>query len=62
MRFTALLMTLYLASIPVPLFAQSAPETFVPLVKKLNHAVVNISTKQVIKVRQQSPFGDPLYG
>ncbi len=39
--------------------AASAPETFAPLVKKEMPSVVNISTKQVVKVRQQSPFGDP---
>lgn len=39
--------------------AASTPETFAPLVKKEMPSVVNISTKQVVKVRQQSPFGDP---
>jgi len=39
--------------------ATAAPESFAPLVKKEMPAVVNISTKQVIKVQQQSPFGDP---
>jgi serine protease Do len=39
--------------------AQPAPESFAPLVKKLNHLVVNISTRQVVQVRQPSPFGDP---
>jgi serine protease Do len=39
--------------------AASAPESFAPLVKKEMPSVVNISTKQVVKVRQQSPFGDP---
>jgi S1-C subfamily serine protease len=39
--------------------AASAPETFAPLIKKEMPSVVNISTKQVVKVRQQSPFGDP---
>ncbi len=37
----------------------SAPESFAPLVKKEMPAVVNISTKQVVKVKQPSPFGDP---
>ena len=39
--------------------AQSAPASFAPLVKQLNNLVVNISTRQVVKVQQQSPFGDP---
>ena len=39
--------------------AASAPESFAPLVKKEMPAVVNISTKQVVKVKQPSPFGDP---
>jgi len=39
--------------------AQSAPESFAPLVKKQMPSVVNISTRQVVKVQQQSPFGDP---
>jgi serine protease Do len=39
--------------------AATAPESFAPLVKKEMPSVVNISTKQVVKVRQQSPFGDP---
>ncbi len=45
----------------VPLLsgAAVAPESFAPLVKKEMPAVVNISTKQVVKVQQQSPFGDP---
>jgi serine protease Do len=42
-----------------PASAQPAPESFAPLVKKLNHMVVNISTRQVVRVRQPSPFGDP---
>jgi serine protease Do len=42
-----------------PAAGQTAPESFAPLVRKLNHLVVNISTKQVVKVRQPSPFGDP---
>ncbi len=37
----------------------SAPGSLAPLVKKLVPSVVNISTKQVVKVRQQSPFNDP---
>jgi serine protease Do len=39
--------------------AHAAPESLAPLVKKLMPAVVNISTQQVVKVQQQSPFGDP---
>lgn len=38
--------------------AAFAPDSFAPLVKKEMPAVVNISTRQVVKVRQQSPFGD----
>ncbi len=45
-------------SVPAGL-AASAPESFAPLVKKEIPAVVNISTRQVVKVRQPSPFGDP---
>jgi serine protease Do len=44
---------------PLLSYAVSAPETFAPLVKKEGPAVVNISTRQVVKVQQQSPFGDP---
>ncbi len=39
--------------------AAPAPESFAPLVKKEMPSVVNISTKQVVKVKQSSPFGDP---
>src|SRR5512145_2196491 len=56
---SALMVILILFAVPGISPAQPAPESFAPLVKKLNHAVVNISTRQVIKVRQQSPFGDP---
>ena len=45
--------------VPVSAHAQPAPESFAPLVKKETPSVVNISTRQVVKVRQQSPFGDP---
>jgi serine protease Do len=38
--------------------AESAPESFAPLVKKEMPSVVNISTRQVVKLKQQSPFGD----
>ena len=45
--------------LPVGAAAQSAPESFAPLVKANKASVVNISTRQVIKVRPASPFGDP---
>ena len=51
----AVLSLLYGSSV----IAQPAPASFAPLVKTLNNLVVNISTRQVVKVRQQSPFGDP---
>ncbi|MHB8846247.1 MAG: trypsin-like peptidase domain-containing protein [Nitrospirota bacterium] len=41
------------------LSAQTAPESFAPLVKANKASVVNISTRQIVKVRQPSPFGDP---
>src|SRR5574340_445820 len=41
------------------LSAQTAPDSFAPLVKANKASVVNISTRQVVKVRQPSPFGDP---
>ncbi|OGW42147.1 MAG: hypothetical protein A2010_08320 [Nitrospirae bacterium GWD2_57_9] len=44
---------------PLSSLAAAPPETFAPLVKKEMPAVVNISTRQVVKVQQQSPFGDP---
>ncbi len=44
---------------PLGAAAQQAPETFAPLVKAEKAMVVNISTRQVIKVRAASPFGDP---
>ena len=49
----------FLFFFPLVRGAASAPESFAPLVKKEMPAVVNISTKQVVKVLQQSPFGDP---
>jgi len=57
----ALVIILALASslLPLPVSAQNAPESFAPLVKAEKASVVNISTRQVIKVQQQSPFGDP---
>ncbi len=48
-----------LAILPVSATAQSIPQSFAPLVKAQQATVVNISTRQVIKVRQPSPFGDP---
>jgi serine protease Do len=44
---------------PFVSIASTAPESFAPLVKKEIPSVVNISTRQVVKVRQPSPFGDP---
>ena len=49
----------FLILVPLDSKAASAPESFAPLVKKEMPAVVNISTKQVVKVQQPSPFGDP---
>src|SRR5512147_1759573 len=56
-----LLAALFLTFFVFPLSsnAVSSPESFAPLVKKERPAVVNISTRQVVKVQQQSPFGDP---
>jgi serine protease Do len=45
--------------LPVISAAHAAPESFAPLVKANKASVVNISTRQVLKVRQPSPFGDP---
>jgi serine protease Do len=62
MRFlikAALPLALFFLFTPLSARAASAPESFAPLVKKEMPAVVNISTRQVVKVRQQSPFGDP---
>lgn len=50
---------LFLFILPAISHAVAAPESFAPLVKKEMPAVVNISTKQMVKVKQQSPFGDP---
>ncbi len=44
---------------PLAAVAQQAPESFAPLVKAERATVVNISTRQVVKVRPASPFGDP---
>ncbi len=46
-------------SFPALSSARAASDTLAPLVKKLMPSVVNISTKQVIKARPQSHFGDP---
>ena len=46
-------------SFPSATPAQPAPDSFAPLVKKEMPSVVNISTRQVMKVQQPSPFGDP---
>jgi serine protease Do len=48
-----------LIALPGNAGAQSAPESFAPLVKAHKASVVNISTRQVIKAKQPSPFGDP---
>src|SRR4030067_1229271 len=53
------MIALFLFSFPLLASALSTPESFAPLVKKEGAAVVNISTRQVVKVQQQSPFGDP---
>jgi serine protease Do len=45
--------------LPIAVYGATAPESFAPLVKKEMPTVVNISTRQMVKVRQQSPFGDP---
>lgn len=62
MRYPArapLIVVLVLSLVPLLSLAATAPESFAPLVKKEMPAVVNISTRQVIKVQQPSPFGDP---
>lgn len=50
-----------ICTVGVPGFASAAatPESFAPLVKKEVPAVVNISTRQIVRVQEQSPFGDP---
>jgi serine protease Do len=53
------LVLLFFVFVPAGSQASSAPESFAPLVKKEMPAVVNISTRQVVKVQQPSPFGDP---
>ncbi len=58
LKLTAVLLLTFFVS-PFSSNAASAPESFAPLVKQEMPSVVNISTKQVVKVQQQSPFGDP---
>ncbi len=48
-----------LCFLPLLSGAATAPGSFAPLVKKEMATVVNISTRQVVKVQQPSPFGDP---
>src|SRR5208283_2004499 len=55
----ALPLVFVICVVPLLSGATGAPESFAPLVKKEMPAVVNISTRQVVKVQQQSPFGDP---
>ena len=50
---------LFLLLFPLLVSARTAPDSFAPLVKEHMPAVVNISTQQVVKMRRQSPFGDP---
>lgn len=57
LKLSSILLIAFL--VPPGALAASAPESFAPLVKKERASVVNISTRQVIKVQQQSPFGDP---
>src|SRR5574341_1543869 len=58
-RIAALFLLFALLAASLTSSAQPAPESFAPFVKKQTQTVVNISTKQVVRVRQQSPFGDP---
>ena len=50
---------LFLLLFPLLVSARTAPDSFAPLVKEHMPTVVNISTQQVVKIRRQSPFGDP---
>jgi hypothetical protein len=45
----------------VPFISSAAivSESFVPLVKKEMPAAENVSTRQIVKLRHQTPFGDP---
>jgi serine protease Do len=58
-RSSVLIFAFILSLLPAAVPAVTAPESFAPLVKANKASVVNISTRQVIKVRQPSPFGDP---
>jgi serine protease Do len=58
LKFLAVLFLTFFV-FPLSSNAASTPESFAPLVKQEMPTVVNISTKQVVKVAQQSPFGDP---
>jgi serine protease Do len=58
-RSSVLVCAFILSLLPAAVPAVTAPESFAPLVKANKASVVNISTRQVIKVRQPSPFGDP---
>jgi S1-C subfamily serine protease len=53
-----LLICIMICFMPLRSDAAPAPESFAPLVKKEMPSVVNFSTKQVVKMRQQSPFGN----
>ena len=61
MRMSKQFMIVFLMLFLVPSIsgARAATDSLAPLVKKLVPSVVNISTKQVVKERQQSPFSDP---
>jgi serine protease Do len=61
MRMSKQFMIIFLMLFLVPSIsgARAASDSLAPLVKKLVPSVVNISTKQVVKERQQSPFSDP---
>ena len=58
LKLLTIVFTLILLSVSLT-NARVASNSLAPLVKKLMPSVVNISTKQVVKARQQSPFGDP---
>lgn len=61
-RFRILRIAVLIAGTLIPTlsaFAAAPPESFAPLVKKHTGTVVNISTRQVVRVQQESPFGDP---
>jgi hypothetical protein len=59
MRFSIkIVLPVFVFSLIPPLIASadSAPEPFGPLMKKDTPTVVNFSTKQVVKIHQQSPL------